>query len=367
MSKIVLITNIPSPYRVDLFYYMQTHISEHEFFVIYTSKNEDNRQWTVNKDKIKNSYILQSKIIKVKNTTDTRYIHIPVNIGKQLNCIMPDVVIAWEYNFAAMQSLIWCRIKSRKFIHLTDGTLFSERNIGFTQKIARKIITKMANACIASSTKAKEKLLAWRVPPEKIFISLLTEDVSRYKNIPRTPVPGRILYVGSMVKRKGLDLLINALPIVTVNYSLHIVGNGTMREKKYLQSLAEEKNIARRITWCGFREGKQLIREYSEASVFVLPTREDCFGLVLLEALCAEVPIISSKYADGAYDIINEGENGLLIDPYNSKKFGKVIENVLTRKILLNGKNDNIVSDFMFDEVAKGYINAVNYVINGEK
>ena len=87
MSKVVLITNIPSPYRVDLFYYMQTHINEHEFFVIYTNENEDNRQWNVNKDKIHNSYILKSKIIKVKNATDTRYIHIPGNIGRQLNCM----------------------------------------------------------------------------------------------------------------------------------------------------------------------------------------------------------------------------------------------------------------------------------------
>ena len=47
MSKVLLITNIPAPYRVDLFYYMQTHQQTHEFFVIYTNRNEDNRQWTI--------------------------------------------------------------------------------------------------------------------------------------------------------------------------------------------------------------------------------------------------------------------------------------------------------------------------------
>ena len=41
MSRVALITNIPAPYRVDLFYYMQTHVKEHEFHVIYTSENED--------------------------------------------------------------------------------------------------------------------------------------------------------------------------------------------------------------------------------------------------------------------------------------------------------------------------------------
>ena len=47
MSKVLLITNIPAPYRVDLFYYMQTHQQTHEFFVIYTNRNEDNRQWVI--------------------------------------------------------------------------------------------------------------------------------------------------------------------------------------------------------------------------------------------------------------------------------------------------------------------------------
>ena len=92
----------------------------------------------------------------------------------------PDVVIAMEYNPAALQALWWCRRNGKKFIHLTDGTLFSERNIGKIQKVTRKIITKNCDAAIASSTRAKEKLLAWGVPEEKIFVSLLTVDVQAY-------------------------------------------------------------------------------------------------------------------------------------------------------------------------------------------
>lgn len=44
MIKVALITNIPSPYRVDLFYYMQTHLKEYEIHVIYTNQSEDNRK-----------------------------------------------------------------------------------------------------------------------------------------------------------------------------------------------------------------------------------------------------------------------------------------------------------------------------------
>lgn len=66
MSKVLLITNIPAPYRVDLFYYMQTHQQTHEFFVIYTNRNEDNRQWVIDERKLLQSTILESKIIKTQ-------------------------------------------------------------------------------------------------------------------------------------------------------------------------------------------------------------------------------------------------------------------------------------------------------------
>ena len=66
MKKIVLITNIPAPYRVDLFYYMQTHIKEYEIHVIYTNENEDNRSWNIPKEKMLNSHVLHSKVLRRK-------------------------------------------------------------------------------------------------------------------------------------------------------------------------------------------------------------------------------------------------------------------------------------------------------------
>ena len=120
---------------------------------------------------------------------------------------------------------------------------------------------------------------------------------------------------------------------------------------------------------CSSIENKrcELLEEYQKAQIFVLPTREDCFGLVLLEALCAEVPIISSKYADGAYDIVNEGKNGILVDPYDSKEFGSTINKVLKKEVSLDGKNNIIAGKFTFDEVSKVYINAIDYVLKGER
>lgn len=360
-KRIAIITNIPAPYRVDLFYYLQTHVNNMEFHVVYTSKTEDNRIWSIDKKKLLNTYILNSKVLVIKGRLDNRYIHIPTNIWKVLSTISPDIVIAFEYNLAALQSLCWCKKKRKKFIHLTDGTLFSERNIGKIQKISRRIITKYADACIASSTKAREKLIDWGVPKEKIFVSLLTVDTEKYRSVCKKTEYGRILYVGSTIKRKGLDLLIHALGEVKNNFELRIVGNGRQEEINKLKKLAIDNKIDGKLTWCGYKEGEALLEEYGRAEIFVLPTREDCFGLVLLEAMCAKLPIISSKYADGVYDIVENGINGYIIDPFNQNEFAETISKAIGDSDLQKRAQKVDCTKFDFSEVIKGYISAIDY------
>ena len=367
MKKVLLVTNIPAPYRVDLFYYLQTHIKEYEFYIMYCAKEADNRCWNVDNAKLVNTTFTKTKVIPIRKKYDTRHIYIPEGIGKDLSAINPDVVIGWEYNPTAVRCLLWCKFHGKKYISLTDGTLYSERNINSIQRITRKIIIGKCDASIASSTKAKEKLLKWGLDPNKIFVSLLTVDIDKIRTIKHDPKQGRLLYVGSMIERKGLDLLVSALRYVDDDFQLRIVGNGTDKEIEELKTRIKNANLEDSIVLCGYKEGRELLEEYQKAQVFVLPTREDCFGLVLLEALCAEVPIISSKYADGAYDVIDEGKNGILVDPYDSKEFGRIIQKVLKREIALDGKEDSIVEKFTFDEVSKEYVNAINYVLKDGK
>lgn len=125
-----------------------------------------------------------------------------------------------------------------------------------------------------------------------------------------------------------------------------------------------DMTISKRQTTC--IKGMDLINEYQCASVFVLPTREDCFGLVLLEAACAGVPVVTSKYADGAYDIVNEDVNGIIVDPYNAEEFGNAISHVL-RNQEKYGIDEEICEKFSFKSVSKGYIDALEYVLKGRE
>lgn len=364
MRKIAIVTNIPAPYRVDLYNYIQNHVKNYEWHIFYGGMPESQgRSWKIEKDKLVNSHFYKIHEIVKKGVNDNRYIQVWSTIGRHLSKLKPDAVISFEYNISAINSLIWCKLHHVKYIHLTDGTLFSERNIGKGQKILRKIIINNSDGYIASSTKAKEKLLSWGAEESKINVALLTTDVEKYSYIKKDRVPGRILYVGSMIRRKGLDNLITALGCVDCDFELHIVGNGTLEEKNNIIEMAKSKQVEDKIVFCGFKEGKDLVSEYLEAKVFVLPTREDCFGLVLVEALSANLPIISSMYADGAYDVIIQGENGFIVNPNDKFQFAQKIEEVL--KTDSYEKSCCLVdkSKFKFSYVAQQYVNAVEKVL----
>lgn len=360
MKRVAIITNIPAPYRVDFFDYLQKHYGDYEFAIIYSSRNEDNRKWEIEQEKLNHSIFLESKTIKIRKRFDTSYLHIPWGVSKVLKELKPDVVVGSEYNPTVLRALSYCRRKKIPFVSWTDGTLFSERNRNFLQKFLRRYVVSKASAYIASSTKSKEAQIFYGADEKKCHISLLTVDVERYLQKPQGKGTGKLLCVGSLIERKGVDLLLNALAYVKSDYELMIAGEG--EEKKALMELAKKLKIENRVHFLGQLSREELLKHYADSDLFVLPTREDCFALVILEAMCSRLPIVCSKYADGAYDLIEEGKNGFLVDPYDAKAFAEKIEAVLKDERLraaMREHSGEMLDKFRFENVSGGYLDAI--------
>lgn len=363
MKPVAIITNIPAPYRVDLFNYLQQHTEKYEIHIFYASRNEDNREWKIEEEKLLNTHFLDSYTIKIPYCFDTKYIHISKGIKVELKNLHPAIVVGAEYNPTALQALQYCREQKIPYISWTDGTLHSERNIGRVQKMLRKYIIRHARAYLASSSKAREAQIFYGANPNSCFVSFLTVDLEKYKVESLEREKGRILCVGSLIKRKGIDLLFSALQGVEVEYTLVLVGNGV--EEQNLKKLTRELEIDNKVEFLGYLSREQLKREYAKSSIFVLPTREDCFALVILEAMCAGLPVVSSKFADGAYDLIEEGKNGYIIDPYQTEKFQKCIQSLLNnpkQAKRMGQASEEKLAQFRFEEVSKGFWEAFSYV-----
>ena len=361
--KIVILTNIPSPYRVDFFRYLQSEYSEHEFHIIYSAAGLSDRSWSVSNDKLINSHFLITKTITIKGKMDAKHIHITMNTKKILSSLHPDIIICSEYNPTILQAIAWAKHHHVPYISWTDGTLFSERNIIFLQKLSRKYVIKGARAFIASSSRSKEAQIAYGADIKAVFVSSLTVDIHKYLFTRNSYQNQKLLYVGSLSERKGLDLLFHALPYVKGNYHLTLIGDGD--KKSELISLAETLQLTDRITFAGYLEGSSLEEVYHTHDIFVLPTREDCFGLVILEAMCASMPVISSCYADGAYDLIQDQVSGLIVNPYQPEAFARTIDILLADATKVEYMGTNAYQkalNYDFGTVSKGFLDAISYI-----
>lgn len=133
---------------------------------------------------------------------------------------------------------------------------------------------------------------------------------------PKAYVPGqtvRLLYVGQLVHRKGIDILLEALAQVKNKaFKLHICGKGP--EEEALRRLCQKLDLDERVTFAGHLDHDGLERAYREADVFVLPSRFDGWGAVLNEAAAHSLPLIASDKVRSHNQLIEEGKNGYVFE-----------------------------------------------------
>lgn len=400
-KKVVIITNAPAPYRVAFFQYIQEHESGYEFHIVYTSENSQiGRQWHVSGEELGSHSFLECRVVTIHRKYDDKRIVFSVGIGKKLKEQRPDLVICMEYNATILQAVHWCRSHHVPFLSWSDGTANSERNIGKLQKIFRKYVIRRAAGFISSSTATMEHQISYGAEREKCYKSLLTVDIGKYLmqkvdsreeaqnqsgyrtavdqfqsgnksvdgNRPETDngyKPGKkLLYVGSLIGRKGLDLLIPALAMTDRDITLTIVGEGS--EEAALKKQAKDCQVEGRIQWLGFLEGEALKDCYRQSDAFILPTREDCYGLVILEAMCASLPVIASKYADGAFDLMEDGVHGYIVDPYDTKQLAEAIDEIFSDTDRLKKMQMDCyerAKEFAIPNVAEPFYKALDAVI----
>ncbi|MGZ4948197.1 MAG: glycosyltransferase family 4 protein [Halobacteriota archaeon] len=137
----------------------------------------------------------------------------------------------------------------------------------------------------------------------------------------------KVLFVGRLSAVKGIDYLIKAAQLVLAQHedaTFVIVGRG--EEEERLKALA--KDLGDRIKFCGHVSRQTLLRLYRTSTVLVLPsfTRLEAFGVVLLEAMASETPVIASRIP-GVVDVTGDG--GMLVRPRDQLELANAILKVL--------------------------------------
>lgn len=129
----------------------------------------------------------------------------------------------------------------------------------------------------------------------------------------RRPV---VLCVAHLYPRKDIATLLRALAILDADCEVHVVGAGP--ESQRLQRLAARLGLGARVRFCGHLSRAALAAEYLAADIFCLPSRQEAFGIVLLEAMAAGLPIVAANAA-AIPELVEDDVNGRLFpagDPH---------------------------------------------------
>jgi len=148
------------------------------------------------------------------------------------------------------------------------------------------------------------------------------DDITRkdFFLLERNVIPNRILFVGNGSKTKGLKELIIAFDKIIIenpDLKLVVVGIIDYEYKKYLLSLSNSNNAKENIIFKGYLNNQDLLAEFSKADIFVFPSYFETSPNVVMEAMAAGLPIISTNVG-GIPDMIEDGVSGILVKPGNA-------------------------------------------------
>jgi len=173
-----------------------------------------------------------------------------------------------------------------------------------------------------------------------------------------------VLNVATFEHKKGQDVLIKAFEKVAPQFpDLLLVLIGGFRDmKESLARQALQAGLADRVLFFNLMPHAEVVPFLEHATLFVLPSRIEPFGIVLLEAGAMNVPVIASRVG-GIPEVISDGESGLLVPPENplelSAKIVELIENSERRKSLATSLNKRVIERFTWKRAYHEYLRII--------
>lgn len=332
-KKLSIFHNIVAPYRVPLFNLLAR---KYRLQVNYFLQKDSKRLWKIDLDKQRYSYNFMPTTVR---TISNKHLILCKDIKNTIRDFGPDVIISIDDPpniLSTYQVQRYAVQKGIPFILWTGNTprdLSREPFIfriiyAFLQCFRHYALYKNTNAFVAYGQFSRRYLIDhFAVAPEKIFIG--TQGYP-YELMPSDPdlitlkKENNILFVGSLLENKGLSVLIEAFKEICNDLNCRLILMGEGEDSNYVKNLT--KGIERdRLILTGFLEGREKFAFFKKAKVLVLPSRYDCWGWVVNEALYMGIPVITSGKVM-AKEMIDG--NGIIVD--EERQFADAIKYILS-------------------------------------
>ena len=341
-KKALVVASYPAPYRVGVFKKLSEVYDLDVFFD--TCKNENrNPDWFCKSGEVSFEILDNEQAV-------SKFENVLKNIKNY------DFLLAYDpARKPCIKAVTKCRLSGVPYFVNNDGALIRKSN--FIKGLIKRFIFGGAKLCFGSSKSSDEYFLMNGVKKESLrrhnFTSLNDEDIlkERISNEEKKTLKTEldlnidkiyVITVGQFIERKGFDLLLEAWnKLDGKNAELIIVGGGDDRPK-YEAFIAENKLT--NVTIIDFLAKEALYDYYKASDIFILPTREDVWGLVVNEAMACGLPVVSSDNCVAAQELIEQGENGFIYPVYDIDAMKDCLQKLVDDEKLRERIADNNIS-----------------------
>ena len=194
-----------------------------------------------------------------------------------------------------------------------------------------------AHSIIATSPKyALESAFLQPYRDKCVSIPIGIDDIapsSLESTLPQRPAQSKkgekkiIFALGRLAQNKGFTYLVQSAQYLPDEYEIHIGGDGALQSK--LEALINEHKLSHKVKLLGRITRDKLAKHYQQCHIFVLPSIQESYGVVLLEAMSFGKPIISTKLSPSGSDYVNaHNVSGLVVPPKSPAAIAQAIREI---------------------------------------
>jgi glycosyltransferase involved in cell wall biosynthesis len=317
--KVLFLTNIPSPYRVDFFNLISKKIN---LTVIFERKfsSERNKNWHKTKNLNFRYYFLNSLyLFRDKSISFGAIFHLLKN--------KYDFIIIGGYSTpTATLTILFLKLLRIKFILNIDGGFIKHKE-NFFKYFFKNMLISSASYWLSPGKSFDSYLKHYGANASRIFYypfsSVFRKDILKRKEINirfNSNKSFTIIYVGMVKDSKGInEFIFNAMKNPLFNY---IVVGG--QPSLNIKALLIAKKISN-IKFFDFMEKHDVFSILKESDIFLFLTKGDVWGLVINEALAAGLPIITTNKCGAGVELIKHGKNGFFVNIQSPTEIQKYI------------------------------------------
>ena len=340
MKRVLFLTNYPSPYRVHFFDELGKYM---DVTVLYSDRVEDmkhrNAAWFE-----EGEHGFQTVRLTPKLRVGRRYLCF--DVLPWLKKDFDAIVVCGYSSPTAILAMAWLRLHKVPFYMEVDGGLI--RQDSKLKHFVKQSLVCLANQWLSSGVHTTKYLVHYGAKEERVihypFSSLYEKDILKEPLSQEAKEALRlvlgieekymILAIGQFIHRKGFDVLLHAAKKLDPEIGIYIVGGETTDEYRRLR---EELGL-RNVHFLEFQKKERLALLYKAADLFVLPTREDIWGLVINEALAYGLPTITTDRCVAGLELIEDGVNGYVVPVGDEEALAEKIQAVLKSDLTEMGK-----------------------------